>query len=83
MSDNDECIEEDNRTFVMAERDATSYCSPSKKSSSLELNFAKVDFNSQENEEGIQEQPILVVFELPDGSVAESYVSFKFTCGNF
>ena len=76
MSDNDECIEEDNRTFVMAERDHPSYCSPSKKSAALELNFAKVDFRSQDStEDGIQEQPILVVFELPDGSVAESYVS--------
>ena len=73
MSDED-CLEEDHRTFIIDQDDIPP--SPSKKSLDLGLNFAKVEQNSYEHEEtGIQEQSVLVVFELPDGSLGESYVS--------
>lgn len=48
--------------------------SPSKKSAGLALNFAKMSDRDDENgENGIQEQEALIIFELPDGSMGESY----------
>lgn len=79
MSDHEDCLEEDGRTFVMSSltNDEEPLESPSKKSVGLALNFAKIcdRDDHDEHECGIQEQEALVMFELPDGSMGESYVS--------
>jgi hypothetical protein len=78
MSDHEDCMEEDGRTFVMSSSAHEEPLeSPSKKSSGLALNFAKISSDDDNEECGIQEQETLIVFELPDGSLGESYVSPK------
>ncbi len=91
MSD-DEYLEEEDRTFVINDNNDIPYLeSPSKKNKNLDLNFAKLNNNSNnkynnnddnydqhDNDNRIQEREILVVFELPDGSLGESYVRLLF-----
>ena len=82
MSENDEFLEEDGRTLYNIANSNDEYdennenfnASP-KKIFGLDLNLAKVDAY-QDEEEPIQEQEILVIFDLPDGSCGEFYVSY-------
>lgn len=75
MSDKDEYLEEDGRTlYHMNSNEQNEVMASPKKLYGFGLNLAKVEFDGDE-EEPIQEQEILVVFDLPDGSCGEFFVS--------
>lgn len=90
MSDGDDYLEEDGRTFTLDATDeecennsssssAASVASPKSRDRGLDLNLSKAEESQSKRgltygdavEDGIQEQNILVVFELPDGSSGE------------
>ncbi len=83
MYDGDEYLEEDGRTFTLdtVEYDnsnSNTFASPKRSDVELNLQFAKessMAYGGHHDEHtGIQEQSILVVFELPDGSTGECNV---------
>ena len=79
-TDNGEFLEEDGRTLYHIESsEEAEYFNDSspKKSFGLDLNLAKVDSSYGDDEQPIQEQDILVVFDLPDDSCGEYHVSLS------